>query len=194
MNDKKKFSMTRSFLQRKLKKRVKLTTTKNSQNLITVEEKEEGLTLRIHSRFLKAPFSVLESLVNFIKTKDKESEAELKNFIFAKQPQKVSKPEDKKLIENMENISHQGKVYNLKVLFDMLNEKYFDNTISARITWGRSSNLKEKKSIRFGSFEGVKNIIRINPELDKAFVPKFFVGYVIYHEMIHCKLGIKKGK
>ena len=182
-----KYSLVRSFLQRKLKKKIRLSTSRSRNFIISVENQKEVMLIKIHSQFLKAPFAVLDKLVEYIQTKNKNVENELKKFIY-----KIPQPKKKKTPVRVEKISHIGKVYNLKVLFDMLNERYFDNSVTANITWGRTSNSKPKRSIRFGSYEEVKDIIRINPELDKSSVPKFFLGYVIYHEMLHCKLGFIK--
>jgi hypothetical protein len=31
----------------------------------------------------------------------------------------------------------------------------------------------------------VERLIRVHPALDRAWVPRYFVSYIIYHEMIH---------
>ena len=118
-----KYSMVRSFLQRKLKKKVRLTTTKNRDILISFENHNNLLDVKINTLFLKAPFSVLDLLVDFIKTNNQAAEKKLKKYINEYSPRKTKK----KTTESVEKISHLGKVYNLKVLFDMINEKYFDN-------------------------------------------------------------------
>ena len=193
-----KYSVVKAFLQRKLKRKVRFSTTKNHSNPIVFENRENDILLKVHFRFLKAPFSLLDTLVDFIETENPVFEKELRKFIENGNYNRTKKPAGsrkkvKKPVVQQQKISHQGIVFNLKVLFDMLNERYFDNKIEAGITWGNSSNSKPKKSVRFGSYAEQNQLIRINPELDKSFVPKFFIGYVIYHEMLHCLLGVRKG-
>ena len=38
---------------------------------------------------------------------------------------------------------------------------------------------------RLGSFHRDRNLIRINPVLDSKNVPRYFIEYVVYHEMLH---------
>ncbi len=37
----------------------------------------------------------------------------------------------------------------------------------------------------FGSYDKHRNQIRINPLLDDAAVPLYFVEFIVYHEMLH---------
>lgn len=54
---------------------------------------------------------------------------------------------------------------------------------SVEITWGRRG--RGRKSIRFGSFDFDQRLIRVHPALDRNWVPRFFVEYIVYHEMLH---------
>jgi hypothetical protein len=36
-------------------------------------------------------------------------------------------------------------------------------------------------------------MIRINPILDSRSVPRYFLEFIVYHEMLHADIGIKKG-
>jgi len=80
----------------------------------------------------------------------------------------------------------EGKYHNLRVIFDGLNEHYFDNRIRARITWGpRGKRKRTRDSIKLGSYTFEDELIRIHPVLDAADVPTFFVAWIVYHEMLH---------
>jgi hypothetical protein len=57
-----------------------------------------------------------------------------------------------------------------------------------RITWGRASTRQPRRSLRLGSFEATTRIVRIHPVLDQAAVPRFFVRYVMFHELLHAVL------
>lgn len=80
----------------------------------------------------------------------------------------------------------QGRVFNLRVIFDKLNALYFRNRLkSYTITWGRRRRGRPRDQIVFGTIQEDDRIIRIHPLLDRQFIPTWFVEYVIYHEMCH---------
>jgi predicted SprT family Zn-dependent metalloprotease len=79
-----------------------------------------------------------------------------------------------------------GECFDLKEIFDDLNERYFDKRIVAQITWGQRSNKRRRRnSIKMGSYVLDDKLIRIHRSLDREFVPRFFIEWVIYHEMLH---------
>ena len=79
----------------------------------------------------------------------------------------------------------QGDAHDLLSLFHRINEKYFGGAVDALITWGRKSGKKPRRSIKLGSYSAVERLIRIHPNLDKPWVPRYFISYIVYHEMLH---------
>ena len=80
----------------------------------------------------------------------------------------------------------KGRFFDLRAIFDKLNSRYFDNRLQQYlIVWGRKRRLRPKNEIVFGSIQEEDRVIRIHPLLDRAFVPSWFLEYVIYHEMCH---------
>ncbi len=80
----------------------------------------------------------------------------------------------------------QGRVFNLRAIFDKLNAKYFRNRIKDyALVWGQKRRERPRDQIVFGTIQEDDRIIRIHPLLDRAFVPTWFLEYVIYHEMCH---------
>jgi predicted metal-dependent hydrolase len=73
-----------------------------------------------------------------------------------------------------------------------LNREFFEDSVSAHITWGRMPSARRRRSIRFGSYSAEEDLIRIHPLLDQGFVPAFFVRYIVFHEMLHAHLGIEE--
>ena len=49
---------------------------------------------------------------------------------------------------------------------------------------------RRRRSIRFGSYSPGPRLIRIHPLLDQDFVPRYFVRYIVFHEMLHAHLGL----
>ena len=55
------------------------------------------------------------------------------------------------------------------------------------ITWGRRSEPRQPRrvSIKLGSYSAAQRLIRVHPALDRKWVPRYFVEYIIYHELLH---------
>lgn len=82
--------------------------------------------------------------------------------------------------------AHEGRFFDLKEIFTKINAKYFRNRLRAyTITWGRKRKVRPREYFVFGSIQEEDKIIRIHPLLDARFVPRWFLEYVIYHEMLH---------
>lgn len=41
-----------------------------------------------------------------------------------------------------------------------------------------------------GSYLDSVNTIRINPVLDKKSVPRYYIEFIVYHEMLHADMGV----
>lgn len=82
--------------------------------------------------------------------------------------------------------AEQGRFFNLRKIFDKLNARYFRNRLKGyTIVWGRRRRQRPKDSIVFGTIQEEDRMIRVHPLLDRAFVPTWFLEYVIFHEMLH---------
>lgn len=80
----------------------------------------------------------------------------------------------------------QGRHFDLREIFDKLNAQYFGNRLKGyRIEWGRKRRERPSIEIVFATIQEEDKLIRIHPLLDRAFVPRWFVEYVMYHEMCH---------
>src|SRR5689334_20879721 len=82
--------------------------------------------------------------------------------------------------------AEQGRYFNLRKIFDKLNARYFENQLQGYvIQWGRKRRQRPKDYIVFGTIQEEDRMIRIHPLLDQAFVPTWFIEFVVYHEMLH---------
>jgi hypothetical protein len=82
--------------------------------------------------------------------------------------------------------NEQGRFFNLRAVFDKLNARYFGRRLRGyTIVWGRRRKQRPRDGIVFGTIQEDDRVIRIHPLLDRAFVPTWFLQYVIYHEMCH---------
>jgi hypothetical protein len=86
-----------------------------------------------------------------------------------------------------------GRIYDLALIRDRVNERHFSGRLTCRITWGRAGHKRRRarsRSLRFGSYAKAENLIRINPLLDDLRVPLEFVEYIVFHEMLHAVVPV----
>ena len=84
------------------------------------------------------------------------------------------------------NLRHEGTHFDLRPIFDDLNERYFRGRLRGyKITWGRRRKHRPREYFIFGTIQEEDRVIRINPWLDQKFVPLWFLEYILYHEMLH---------
>ena len=84
------------------------------------------------------------------------------------------------------NLQPEGKHFDLRQIFNDLNHRYFRRQLRGyRVMWGRRRKQRPREYFIFGTIQEEDRVIRINPLLDQAFVPLWFLRYVLYHEMLH---------
>lgn len=84
------------------------------------------------------------------------------------------------------NLRHEGRYFDLRKIFDHLNERHFRGRLRGyKVMWGRRRKHRAKDYFVFGTIQEEDRVIRINPLLDQPFVPRWFLQYVLYHEMLH---------
>jgi len=79
----------------------------------------------------------------------------------------------------------KGSVHDLAESFERVNADYFDDKIAEpHLTW---SNRSTKR--KFGHYQWDTDTVMVSRTLDQDRVPEFVVDYVMYHELLHKKLG-----
>lgn len=169
-------------------KTINLTITDNTVSMLSIRhEKRNAILVRLHWMFLHADNDVIREVTAFIKNK-KYKTPSITRFI-QENRKCIRKGSGKPL-----SINAQGKYHNLNEIFDFLNTRYFDDRINAVITWGKRRSRWYKGKRTLGSYDQSNSFIRINPLLDQKSVPKYFVEFIVYHEMIHADMDSKKDK
>lgn len=166
--------------------------TDNRVSMLSYRKTRQGLTLRLQRIFLEAPSQVIEEVGRLISSKRRIKTPLVNEFI------KRNAPLCDKKNPKISKLNPYGRVFNLKEIFEKLNKEYFGGTITAHITWGsargRHSGRRTGRKTRnrtLGSYNHETGLIRINPILDSKGVPGYFVEYIVYHEMLHAKYGIR---
>lgn len=178
----------RKRLSRLTGKGVVLTITDNRCSMVSVSPgANRSIRVRVHHMFLAADPEVLKALAQFIRRPTRACRATLKAFTRQNRHLIGGRPRGAAEL----NLTHRGFHFNLKEIYDRLNGEYFGRKLQVPITWGRSRGRARRNSIDFGSYDPTARIIRINPALDRRWVPRLFVDYIVYHEMLHAALGIR---
>ena len=80
---------------------------------------------------------------------------------------------------------NRGRYHDLDAILEDVRGRYFPDGAAVKIRWGRWSGRRRTRSMRFGVYLPDAQLIRIHPALDQAFVPRFFVEFIVYHELLH---------
>ncbi len=179
----------RDCLVRQSGRQISLTLTDNSTSMISVKSFGNTVSVRLHRMFLGAGDDVISEIAQFIR-KRKGKTPLIRDFIRQNSGCLKKKPVRKA------NINAQGKYYNLFDIYRSINEEYFGGTVSAFITWGTKSPRYAVRKRTLGSYSSHANIIKINPVLDIKRNPRYFIEFVVYHEMLHADMAteIKNGR
>ena len=159
---------------------VVLAVTDNCHCMVSHSRRGGVLRARVHMMFLDADPCVQEALVRYIVRSDREASQLVGRYIDAnghriRAVRPVSSP-----------LATKGQHHDLLSLFHDLNAKYFGGTVDALVTWGRARSMRHPRAtIKLGSYSAVERLIRVHPNLDRAWVPRYFVQFIVYHEMLH---------
>lgn len=158
---------------------VRLAVTDNRSTMVSFRRRPEGLVVRLHHMFLEAPDTVVVAVAEYASKGRRQASKLLDDFI--REQQRVVTPRPRKPGE----LKARGKCHDLKELFDGLNHTFFQGGVQARIGWGRAWAKRRRRSIRLGVYDHAAREIRIHAALDQPDVPRFFVEYIVFHEMLH---------
>jgi len=166
------------------KGRVSVTLTDNRYTMISVRRlaKEKRFEVRLHHMFADADPVITRALARYIADNDPEASRVLGDFI----DQNAGHVRGRARRQPTQVIFTAGEQHDLREIYDDLNARYFDNKIDAAITWGqRTGRPRRRNSIKMGSYSVEDRLIRIHRSLDRSFVPRFFVAWIVFHEMLH---------
>lgn len=161
--------------------RPRIVLTDNLHTMMSVKRGQGVFTFRIHHMFIGAPPRVLRAVAHYAEKQDADSARTVREYIDHNEPLIRVRTEPRAITCDV-----AGRYHDLQEIFDELNARYFGGSIAARITWGpRGRRRKSRDSIKLGSYTVEDTLIRIHPVLDAEDVPRFFVAWIVYHEMLH---------
>jgi hypothetical protein len=146
------------------------------------------LRIRIADTLAKAPDDVMESLAWILLSKlyrkpiPRDANDRYKRYLNRREVRKnldqVRQARGRKQVE-----CPRGKHFDLEVLFDELNFKYFFG-LMARPALGWSPRASRTL---LGHYDPSHNIIVLSRILDREATPRLAVEYVLFHEMLHLR-------
>ena len=187
----------RQSLERKLQSAfpgpVTVSITDNRHSIISHSCKGGVLRARIHHMFLDAPPNVIDALVRYVVRGEREASALVGHFIESNTARLA--PRSRKI-----ELVTEGRHHDLLGIMAHVNARYFDGAVNAVITWGKRDHARKtrkknpRRTIKLGSYSGGERIIRVHPSLDRKWVPRYFVAYIVYHEMLHHVVPAARGE
>ena len=152
-----------------------LTWHENRSAFFSCKRSRINIHLRLHRLFSRAPSPVLEALIAYAIKGDKRAGAIVRQMAHLYFSKVRSKPDA---------LEARGKVFDLQKIRDRIKMDYFPK-LEVAIGWSTHARTGAFRCITFGSYDRHRNQVRINPLLDDAEVPLYFLEFIVYHEMLH---------
>ena len=163
---------------------VVLAVTDNRRTMVSVRREGEARHIRLHHMFLDAPPEIITALGRYFARNDRFASRLIDRYIAAQQHRIRAV-----FASDPPPIDPTGMVYDLAEIQRGISVRYFDGRVEVPITWGRHAatqrRRRARRTIRMGTYLIEEQLIRIHPALDQSFVPRYFVEWVVYHEMLH---------
>jgi hypothetical protein len=161
---------------------VKLAVTDNLRRMVSQTRSRGALRVRVHMMFLGAEERVRQALVEYVTRGERRASEVVGRYIEANLYRiRASRPVNGPL-------RTRGRVHDLGAVLAKVTAEYFGGMPGeVLITWGRRTRPvgKKREAIKLGSYSAEERLIRVHPVLDREWVPRYFVSYIVYHELLH---------
>jgi hypothetical protein len=158
----------------------------------TIRLREGKLLVRVSDLLEGAPACVLKAIAHILLAKmyrkpvDREHATRYRRYVSAQHMSRkahlVRQMRGRKRIH-----SAQGHTYDLDVIFEDLNVRFFHELLARpRMTWS-----SEHARNRLGHYDPAHNAIVVSRLFDQPRVPRLVVEYIVYHEMLHLKHPVR---
>jgi len=177
----------RRFLSESSNCRVELTLTRNRVSMASLRFVTEGhVRVRLHAQFLTAPQEVWDALARYLRKRHRRDW-----HVVAAHARTIDTSSELHR-ERVEARKPKGAVHDLLEIGSVVNQRFFSGRVRYHIGWGRARpertkglRMRRGRSIRYGSWSQTTRTIRVHPLLDDLRVPRGFVEYIVFHEMLH---------
>ncbi len=171
-------------LRARLRSSVKLSFHENRRTIVSVRANQGNHHVRLHRMFQDAPSEVVDALTRYIVLRDRNANRVIHRFV-----EGIALNTEAKETKRVAARGHaNGRVYDLEQMLHEVWQSHGPNDCQpdVHIQWGTLGRKQRgQRSIRLGSYSALDKRIRIHPVLDSEFVPRFFVLFVVFHELLH---------
>lgn len=159
----------------------------NSSYLFKGKLKGNQLFIEIHEGFILAGDSVKQALIQAASgSRDRNLAGTIRKYASGKQFKSLSA--ELQRAEKPNRISAAGQAVNLVLVFKKVNLDYFGGKMDQpRLVWS-----VRRAARRMGSYDPESDTVTINRRLDRAAIPSIAVEFIMFHELLHRKLGIRQ--
>ena len=187
-----------SRLEEATKQIIDLWLTDNRRTMMSIRRTREGLLrLRLHHMFVDAEERHIVAISTLLTSHNTTAQKIARDTVTSftqRHHEKIRRfdPPKRRI-----RIRTAGNTHDLNVLYHRVVREHFDKDPKLTITWGRWGRPGSPlKSIRLGSFDARRGIVRVHPILDRPAVPEWVVAYIIFHELLHDHLPplVRRGK
>jgi hypothetical protein len=159
-----------------------LTITDNRRTMLSIRRAEGVRHIRLHHMFVDAPEPVLDAVGRYLTHGDRRAASEIDRYVRAHRDR--VRPQT----HSTAALRASGSHHDLDAIRGALVREHFHDLPPVGITWGRPTmrtTPRGSRTIRLGVYVLGERLIRIHPVLDQAWVPGWFVGSVVFHELLH---------
>lgn len=148
--------------------------------------------IRVSDTFVHAPEEVLLSLGRILLAKLKRKRVDhtdrrvYTNYVQSEELQHIA---EKVLVNRRRKVRIVRGMRDLGKSFERVNARYFGGKMGKPLlTW---STKRARRTL--GKYDVERDIVSISPILDSQKIPEEFLDFIMYHELLHKKHGIKQG-
>jgi len=159
----------------------------NSSYLFKGKKDGGRLDIEIHEGFILSDDEVKRALIRAASGSHERSLAQMVRG-YAKGKQFKSLSAEVQQAEKPNRLSAIGKAVDLVKVFHKVNREYFSGEMNQpRLVWSARRSTR-----RMGSYDPESDTVTVNRRLDSKAIPPAAVEYIMFHELLHRKLGIRQ--
>ncbi|MEJ2411604.1 MAG: SprT-like domain-containing protein [Anaerolineales bacterium] len=157
--------------------------------LYKIRNQGKDLEMSIQEGYISAPDRIILAFLKLSVQPDvKAYRQEIKEYTFSRTYRQIR--------ERLEYLGvprgsfAAGSIHDLRDSFERVNQAYFDGELDQpNLIW--NNRLTRRK---FGHYQWDTDTVMLSSSLDHTRVPELVVDYVMYHELLHKKLGARRVK
>ena len=142
------------------------------------------ILISVQESFLRAPDPVLLAFWQLAYGKNsQEARCKIKNYSLSNPFQETR--EELEYLSLGRDAYTRGQCWDLGEIFNCVNRKYFANSIDRpHLKWSRQITFR-----KFGHYNFGTDTVLISRSLDSKKVPAYILDYLMFHELLHKRLG-----